>query len=152
MGRGALLQMEGNQSCIDHGRKGNRQGYSTTSYESAIIPLHRAVYLRCRDLSRATVLGRVVRHTCDNPRCINPFHLIIGTQYDNVHDAMERGRHISGSRVGTSKLTEDVVAAIRAEYIPYSKQYGSAAIARRLGVNQSSVSEAVRGVTYKEVL
>lgn len=95
---------------------------------------------------------KVVRHTCDNPRCINPFHLILGTQHDNVHDAMERGRHIAGSRVGTSKLTEDVVAAIRAEYVPYSKQHGSAAIARRLGVNQSSVSEAVRGVTYKEIV
>lgn len=36
--------------------------------------------------------GEVVRHTCDNPPCCNPKHLIAGTQRDNVHDSIKRGR------------------------------------------------------------
>jgi hypothetical protein len=36
---------------------------------------------------------KVVRHTCDNPKCVRPDHLVPGTQRQNVGDAMSRGRH-----------------------------------------------------------
>lgn len=59
--------------------------------------------------------GMVVRHTCDNRSCCNPHHLRIGTQAENVQDAVERGR-AKGAR-GTSNdsavLTEDDVIEIR---------------------------------------
>jgi HNH endonuclease len=42
--------------------------------------------------------GRVVRHSCDNPRCINPDHLVLGSQADNLMDARVRGRTISTER------------------------------------------------------
>lgn len=43
---------------------------------------------------RADVLsaGGVVRHTCDNPSCVNPGHLALGTQQENIHDAISKGR------------------------------------------------------------
>lgn len=41
--------------------------------------------------------GMVVRHTCDNPGCVNPEHLRIGTQADNLRDASERGRVRNGN-------------------------------------------------------
>jgi len=50
--------------------------------------------------------GHVVRHTCDFTRCINPFHLISGTQKQNCQDAVDRDRHSRGSRNGLAKLNE----------------------------------------------
>ena len=42
--------------------------------------------------------GLLVRHSCDNPSCVNPNHLLLGTQKDNVRDALERNRAAVGER------------------------------------------------------
>lgn len=52
-----------------------------------------------------------VLHKCDNPSCVNPGHLFLGTQVDNMRDKMEKGRHRWGS--GNAKLTSKQVKAIR---------------------------------------
>ncbi len=56
-----------------------------------------------------------VCHTCDDPRCVNPKHLWIGTRGDNNHDREAKGRSapVQGSVNGNSKLTEKEVIAIR---------------------------------------
>ena len=47
--------------------------------------------------------GMVVRHTCDNPRCCNPAHLILGTDKDNTDDMLTRNRY-SPNAVGYRRL------------------------------------------------
>jgi len=60
-------------------------------------------------------VGICVLHKCDTPVCVNPDHLFLGTQSDNTRDCIRKGRHIRGSKVGTSKLTEQDVLAIRSD-------------------------------------
>lgn len=60
-------------------------------------------------------IGILVCHECDNPRCVRPDHLFLGTSQDNVDDMMNKGRsrHMSGEDAGQAKLTKIQVAEIR---------------------------------------
>lgn len=61
--------------------------------------------------------GMVILHRCDVPSCVNPDHLMVGTQADNMRDMGRKGRARGGARgaaQGSAKLTEDDVRAIRA--------------------------------------
>lgn len=77
--------------------------------------------------------GNVVRHTCDNPPCVNPKHLIIGTQKDNLRDRDERGRAQHGEKHSKARITEEIVLAIRRDL------RATGAIAAAFGVTVSMV-------------
>ncbi len=56
-----------------------------------------------------------INHNCDNPKCINPDHLYLGTQQQNIKDMEDRGRRVvlRGENHSGSKLTEQQVLDIR---------------------------------------
>jgi len=72
--------------------------------------------------------GRLyVCHSCDNVSCVNPEHLFLGTQKDNLQDMAAKGRSTRGERNAQAKLTADDVKAIRASGYTQQKladQYG----------------------------
>lgn len=57
-----------------------------------------------------------VRHLCDQPACVNPLHLAIGTQMDNMKDKVARNRQYKGEDCHLAKLTADQVREIRRRY------------------------------------
>lgn len=90
-------------------------------------------------------LPAVVRHTCDNPACSNPDHLLGGTQADNMRDMVERGRQ--GKRLGEDNnqaaLSDEQVAEIRRLYT--GRRGELTALGIRFGVSRVSVSNYVHG-------
>lgn len=89
--------------------------------------------------------GAMVRHFCDNPSCVNPEHLLIGSAKDNKRDCMERGRHLRGERHHKAKLTADDVRAIR-----LSGERG-AQIAARYGVTKENVYAIQKRKIWKDI-
>lgn len=87
-------------------------------------------------------VGAVVRHSCDNPACVNPEHLSSGTQADNVRDMVARGRcnPARGERHRSAKLTEEQVRELRS----YSAQgVKNCDLATWYRLDRSSVSRIV---------
>ena len=93
--------------------------------------------------------GLEVCHTCDRPKCIRPKHLYAGTHEQNIADRQERGRGACGSRQGLSRLTEEQVLAIRAEYKPGVVRQVD--LAAKYGVTHSTIGKALRGATWGHV-
>lgn len=89
--------------------------------------------------------GRCICHRCDNPACVNPAHLFLGTQADNLRDMAEkgraRGRVAKGSDIGNSKLTDDDVREIRKlAAVGHSQRQ----LAARFGVGRTQIGRIVR--------
>lgn len=83
-----------------------------------------------------------ILHSCDNPPCVNPTHLRVGTDADNVADMHARGRY----RGGFNKLTRDQVMVIKSLLSSGHRQRD---IAERFGVDPSSVSNIARGKVWR---
>jgi len=91
--------------------------------------------------------GLNVLHNCDNPACINPGHLFLGTQAQNMADKVAKDRQQKGERVPTAKLTEGDVREIRALKGSLTQR----AIAVRFAVDQSTVSDIVRRKNWRHI-
>lgn len=82
--------------------------------------------------------GMHVCHSCDNPKCVNPAHLWLGTNAENMHDKFAKGRHITDRMRGEArpeaKLTEQQVRTILSDARPYSE------IGAEYGVHRQTVS------------
>lgn len=102
--------------------------------------------------------GMCVLHKCDNPKCVNPDHLFLGSYADNVHDCIDKGRfHILkpgappprhlGELNGLSKLTSQQVLDIR----NMSKTMTRAEIAKIYSVSRSTVTDIVNRNTWRHI-
>ena len=94
--------------------------------------------------------GMCVLHHCDNPLCVNPAHLFLGTKADNTKDMMLKGRQPAISMIrhpgesnGRAKLTEKEVRIIR------GKLYSGSILAREYGVSQSQICRIIKGNTWR---
>lgn len=87
-----------------------------------------------------------VCHRCDNPNCCNPSHLFLGTQKENIHDCIRKGRR---NAYGRQKLTDADVLDIRRLWAEGQTQKR---IAGRFGIRPWSVSGIINGHTWTHLL
>ena len=100
--------------------------------------------------------GMFVCHSCDNPNCVNPKHLWLGTNADNLKDAAKKGRiftqrqsdHIKGSKHGNAKMTEDLVIKMREQH---AGGQSIRSIARDSGMSFWPVWNAIKGNGWQHV-
>ena len=147
----------------------DKDGYGQFSIGYTGTRAHRFSYL----INRGPIAkGMVVCHTCDNPRCVNPSHLWLGTIEDNNRDMKAKGRSAVGQRNGAytkpetrargdrhgsaihpermlrgsqqsqAKLTEADVRFIRSAVALHTST--QAELSRRFGVSQSKISQIIK--------
>ena len=111
-------------------------GYGTMKVNGKTVYVHRIVARALPD--------QHVRHSCDNPPCCNPAHVVAGTQIANMADMVTKGRSARGEKHGRAKLTVVQVIAIHAD-----PRTGTA-IATAYGVNHTLIYKIKRGENWKD--
>lgn len=129
--------------CTSHKQKDD--GYLEVRRFGRRAQLHRMIY----EFFYGEKLGEdvVIRHTCDNPACINPAHLKPGTHADNVSDRVSRGRSAIGKNNGRAKLTEENVLHIVCNELHLS----DAELSRKYGVTRRVFYDIRRHNTWRHL-
>lgn len=120
-------------------------GYGRVRWQGRQHLAHRVAWERAHG---PIPVGLCVCHCCDNRACINPDHLFLGTQADNVADMIAKGRArpLKGMNNGRAKLTEEQASQVRAATGKLHQ------IAARFGIGLSQVSEIKRGKGWRHQL
>lgn len=129
----AVVRKRPDGKCRDWPWLVNNKGYATITWEGRQAKVGHLVL----ELSgRPRPEGAMQLHSCDNPRCVAPWHLRWGTAQENVADAIARGRArwSRGEGHGNAKLTDEAVREIRASSEPYR------VLAARCGVHIKTIA------------
>lgn len=131
--------------CFEWQWNRNKDGYGTLSFHNRKSTAHRVSYQTFRGDIPA---GVFVCHHCDNPSCINPAHLFLGTALDNKRDCVKKSRHSHGTKVNTNKLSVSDVREIRRLR---SAGQTILSIANRYGITDACVSHIYSRRIWKHV-
>jgi len=108
---------------------------------------HRAhLVALCLEVEKDIPQDVVVRHSCDNPPCANPSHLLTGGHADNVADRDRRGRTAKGEQNGRAKINVQQVENLRTNYKKYVRDK-----ANELGVSEKLVRDVHQGKIWKHL-
>jgi endogenous inhibitor of DNA gyrase (YacG/DUF329 family) len=116
-----------------------KTGYGSVRVGGKALRAHRVAY---ELLVGKIPDGMLLRHSCDNPKCVNPSHLIPGTKRQNTEDALERGQHVCGEDHFRSKLDNRSVTTIRAAL---AAGVSGKFLAEQFRVSRSLISEIKNG-------
>lgn len=139
----AKVIIRGPDECWEWTAQRHKDGYGLFKREGVKRGAHQIAY----ELTYGPIPpGMVVRHTCDHPWCCNPGHLESGTQADNVHDMIERGRRPTVYR---AHLTPEQVYSIRCMY--WYDLMTEREVVAKTGLPGTVIGRVIRGASYKDV-
>lgn len=125
----------------------NAGGYGKLPIKGKSRLAHRTSY----EISKGEIPeGLHVCHTCDNRMCVNPDHLWLGTNADNVRDRDEkkRGANLRGERHGMTSLKDDQVIEIKKELAKESYRGQLTDLGKLYGVSNSAIHSIKTGKTW----
>ena len=123
----------------------NKEGRGYCHYKSTTIPASRVSYIAFKGYIYENL---DVCHTCDNPSCVNPEHLFLGTDQDNANDRENKERGAKGEKIKLSKLKNEMISEIR-----NSRRDGMSQqkIADKYNVSQTAISRVLSKKTWKHI-
>ena len=139
--------------CVEWTGAINASGYGNVRIDGKVMCVHRDAYRSYYGLSWEDIKDLIVRHKCDNPCCANPFHLELGTKYDNAWDRQKRGRgkQPKGQDHVLAKLTNEQVLEIRSRYVPNCLINGGRALSREFKISQPVVQKIISRQAWKHL-
>lgn len=135
----------------------DKDGYGFLRFRGRRVKAHRLAW----ELLHGPIpQGMFVLHRCDNPPCVRPDHLFLGTNDDNMADMAKKGRAVSGSKKHPermprgeehprAKLTEEGVRRLREKYC--AGDTSQQLLAKEFGISQFTVSAIIRRKRWAHV-
>jgi hypothetical protein len=140
---GYYIDEKGCWICDSH--KDDNRGYPEFHYNKKTITIHRYMYMVYINGGREIPKGLCVCHTCDNPRCINPEHLFIGTQQDNIRDMVNKGRNRSNRSLSDNQVKQIRLLHEQNPQVPMTQ------IALLYKVKPDVIYKIISGKSYRKV-
>lgn len=130
---------------IWQGQKREEEGYPRIEYKGEVQSAHRYSWELHNSQSIPDDLHCL--HTCDTPSCVNPYHLFLGTNMDNIQDKLTKDRQPNGVSIHTCKLTEADVKYI----LDLGPNQNRSITAKLFGVGSSLICRILDGTSWKHI-
>ena len=142
----SLCCPEPNTGCWLWAGQLGQQGYGVITIGDSMLDAHRLSYFL---FNAGIPKGLFVCHSCDVRSCVNPDHLWLGTNADNMRDAAIKGRINRGINNGGVKITEDAVIEMMSLY--ETGNYSQRQLASQFGLSQQHISEILGGKKWRHI-
>ena len=129
--------------CLQYTGKVTKDGYGVIKIAGKSISTHRASY---QSVYGSIPAGLSVCHRCDNPLCVNPFHLFVATHNENMADMRRKGRSLTGEKHPKVKLQTWQVLEIRDRYT--SGGISQSKLAEEYGVGKTQLWRIVHNLKW----
>ena len=137
--------------CWVFSHKTASSSYQTFKYRRGSKIISKSAHVFSYILAHGKVpKGKIICHTCDVPRCVNPNHLFPGTYAENAQDCVAKGRypHAKGEDSRYHKFTDEIVLLCRKLL---SEGYSQREIGEIVGMSQRNVSDIARRRTWTHI-
>jgi hypothetical protein len=128
----------------------DKKGYGLITVKNKTIYAHRFSAL----IAGLHITDKFVCHKCDNPKCVNPDHLFVGTLQDNKNDEISKNRQAKGLRHGMTHLTENDVNYIKDNYIQGNRtmvKSNSMELAKMFSVTDQTIRNIAKNRTWRHI-
>lgn len=124
------------------GSEKSAAGYARIKFGSTRVSVTRIAYAL---FNRVTPAGALICHKCDNPRCVRPDHLFVGTAAENMADKVKKKRHAHGEVTATAVLNSQQVMAIDKEI---NAGVPKRVLSRKYGVSRTQITRIQKRLSW----